>query len=76
MSWTCWGLYLDKSLNFGGLPPREQRIALSDYSGRLDPYYTARDEGKNARKPRRATIAWFNRLCKQISQRPLPVWME
>lgn len=70
------GLYLDTSLSFGGLPPGEQRIFLDGYSGRLDKYYTARDEGEHARKPRRATIAWFNRLCNQISQRPLTGWSE
>lgn len=70
------GLYLDTSLNFGGLPPGEQRITLSGYSARLDKYYTARDEGEYARKPRRATIAWFNRLCVQISQRPISGWSE
>lgn len=70
------GLYLDTSLNFGGLPPGEQRITLSGYSARLDRYYTAKDEGEYARKPRRATIAWFNRLCAQISQRPISGWSE
>lgn len=70
------GLYLDTSLNFGGLPPGEQKIFLNGYSERLDRYYTARDEGEHAHKPRRATSAWFNRLCDQISQRPLVGWSE
>ncbi|MBX3711863.1 MAG: hypothetical protein KF800_07880 [Lysobacter sp.] len=70
------GLYLDTSLNFGDLPQGEQRIFLSGYSGRLDRYYTARDEGQYARKPRRATISWVNRLCDQISRRPLMGWSE
>lgn len=71
------GLCLDTSLNFVGLPPGEQRIALSGYSARLDPYYTARDEGENARKPRRATIAWFTAsVNKSRSALCLSVWME
>lgn len=70
------GLYLDTSLNFGGLAPGEQRITLNGYSARLDKYYTSRDEGRYARKPRRATIAWFNRLCAQISLRPISGWSE
>jgi hypothetical protein len=70
------GLYLDTSLSFGGLPPGEQRIFLNGYSERLDRYYTARDEGEHVRKPRRATTAWFNRLCDQISRRPLVGWSE
>lgn len=70
------GLYLDTSLNFGGLPPGEHQITLSGYSARLDRYYTAKDEGEHARKPRRATIPWFNRLCNQISQRPFAGWCE
>lgn len=70
------GLYLDTSLNFGGLQPSEQNIALNGYSARLDGYYTAKDEGKHVRKPRRATIAWFNRLCDQISKRPMLGWSE
>jgi hypothetical protein len=70
------GLYLDTSLNFGGLQPGEQNITLNGYSARLDRYYTARDEGEHARKPRRATIAWFNRLCEQISNRPMSGWSE
>ncbi|WP_159918222.1 hypothetical protein [Pantoea sp. 18069] len=70
------GLYLDTSLNFGGLQPGEQNITLNGYSARLDRYYTARDEGEHARKPRRATIAWFNRLCEQISKRPMFGWSE
>jgi len=70
------GLYLDTSLNFGGLQPGEQNIALNGYSARLDRYYTALDEGMHARKPRRATIAWFNRLCEQISNRPMSGWSE
>ncbi len=70
------GLYLDTSLNFGGLQPGKQNITLNGYSARLDRYYTARDEGGHARKPRRATIAWFNRLCEQISKRPMFGWSE
>lgn len=70
------GLYLDTSLNFGGLPPGAQNITLNGYSARLDKYYTAKDEGEHARKPRRATIAWFNRLCEQISKRPMTGWSE
>lgn len=70
------GLYLDTSLNFGGLQPLEQNITLHGYSARLDKYYTAMDEGERARKPRRATIAWFNRLCDQISKRPIFGWSE
>lgn len=70
------GLYLDTSLNFGGLQPGEQNIAIKGYSARLDRYYTAKDEGKYAPKPRRATIAWFNRLCEQISKRPMSGWSE
>lgn len=70
------GLYLDTSLNFGGLRPGEQNITLNGYSARLDRYYTATDEGEHARKPRRATIAWFNRLCDQISKRPMSGWSE
>lgn len=70
------GFYLDTSLNYGSLPQREQRIFLSGYSARLDRYYTTRDEGEFARKPRRATIAWVNRLCDQISKRPLMGWSE
>lgn len=70
------GLYLDTSLNFGGLEPGEQNITLNGYSARLDRYYTAKDEGEYARKPRRATIAWFNRLCEQISKRPMTGWSE
>lgn len=70
------GLYLDTSLNFGALQPGEQDITLNGYSARLDRYYTARDEGEHARKPRRATIAWFNRLCEQISNRPMSGWSE
>lgn len=70
------GLYLDTSLNFGGLPPGAQNITLKGYSTRLDRYYTAKDEGEHARKPRRATIAWFNRLCEQISKRPMTGWSE
>jgi len=70
------GLYLDTSLNFGGLQPGEQSITLNGYSARLDRYYMAKDERENARKPRRATIAWFNRLCEQISKRPMLGWSE
>lgn len=70
------GLYLDTSLNFGGLQPGQQNITLNGYSARLDRYYTAKDEGEYARKPRRATIAWFNRLCEQISKRPMVGWSE
>ncbi|MFG0678087.1 hypothetical protein [Delftia sp. WSY_7] len=70
------GLYLDTSLNFGGLQPGQQSITLNGYSARLDRYYTARDEGRPARKPRRATTAWFNRLCEQISKRPMFGWSE
>lgn len=70
------GLYLDTSLNFGGLRPGEQNITLKGYSARLDRYYTATDEGEHASKPRRATIAWFNRLCERISKRPMSGWSE
>jgi hypothetical protein len=70
------GLYLDTALSFGGLEPGEQDIVLTGYSERIDRYYTLRDEGEHARKPRRAITAWFKRLCSQISQRPLPGWSE
>lgn len=70
------GLYLDTSLNFGGLQPGKQNVTLNGYSARLDRYYTAKDEGEHTRKPRRATIAWFNRLCEQISKRPMIGWSE
>jgi hypothetical protein len=70
------GLYLDTSLSFGGLKPGEQDIVLTGYSDRIDRYYMLRDEGEHARKPRRATTAWFKRLCEQISKRPLTGWSE
>lgn len=70
------GLYLDTALSFGGLEPGAQDIVLTGYSERIDRYYTLRDEGEHARKPRRATTAWFKRLCYQISQRPLTGWSE
>jgi len=70
------GLYLDTSLNFDELHPGEQNIILDGYSARLDRYYAAKDYGEHARKPRRATIAWFNRLCDQISERQMCGWSE
>lgn len=63
------GLYLDTSLDFGGLKPGEQRLVLSGYSKRVDRYYTARDENQHSRKPARATTPWFNRLCRQLFER-------
>lgn len=70
------GLYLDTSLNLGTLAPKMSSVITAGYSQKIDRYYTARDEGILARKPKPATSDWFMRLCKQAQERNMSGWSE
>ncbi|WP_409783405.1 hypothetical protein [Acidovorax sp.] len=70
------GLYLDTSLNLGALAPKKSSIITAGYSQKIDRYYTARDEGLHARKPKPAASDWFIRLCQQALERNRPGWSE
>ncbi len=70
------GMYLDTSMNLGTMQREENTIVTVGYSAKIDRYYTMRDEGLIARKPKPSTSEWFTRLCEQLLERSRPGWSE
>ncbi|MDD3937563.1 hypothetical protein [Rhodoferax sp.] len=70
------GMYLDTAMNLGTMQRKTNTIITAGYSAKIDRYYTTRDEGLVARKPKPSTSEWFTRLCEQLLERSRPGWSE
>jgi len=68
------GLYMKSSFSLGEHGHNGTNIIISEMSSDIDAYYTAKDAGFNAKKPRPRLHPYFKALCQKLEDREFEGW--
>ena len=70
------GFYLDTGFNIGELEFDGSRLVLSDWSQKIDDFYTPRLNGRRTTKPLLKLTRWWEDIISKLEERATPNWLH